>query len=120
MGASAAQCLEVDASSEIHVTLAAGEPYMSWNVQKMAKLDGLLRCDRTVPFVAERYAGYQHRRTKGDAYAEARGLSEHNVVQGAKTYVFRLSRNALAEHSMPIAATTRGQRADNTAVEAAS
>ena len=55
-----------------------------------------LRCDRVVPFDARSYPGYGHVRTKGDAYAAARDLRGDNVVEGAKTYVFKLTKEALA------------------------
>jgi len=95
--ASAAQCLEPLPRSEVHVTLKAGEPYNSWKVQQMAKMSGALRGDRVMPFDGMLYPGYAHCRTKGSAYAEARGFSDLNVMEGAKTYVFKLRKEALAE-----------------------
>ena len=50
---------------EIHVTLAHGPPYDSWDCVLIAKLAGL-RVRRCVPFEAARFAGYAHRRTLGD------------------------------------------------------
>jgi len=100
--ASAGRCLEPLPAAEVHITLKSGEPYASWRVEQLAKqasgaegdASPLLRCDRQVPFEASKYRGYSHRRTRGDAYAQARGLGEENVVSGARTYVFRPSREA--------------------------
>mmetsp|Transcript_95589 Transcript_95589/g.309681 ORF Transcript_95589/g.309681 Transcript_95589/m.309681 type:complete len:303 (-) Transcript_95589:104-1012(-) len=102
--ASAGRCLEPLPAAEVHITLKSGEPYASWRVEQLAKqasgaegdASPLLRCDRQVPFEASKYRGYSHRRTRGDAYAQARGLGEENVVSGARTYVFRPSREALS------------------------
>eukprot|EP00928_Gymnodinium_smaydae_P072596 TRINITY_DN55934_c0_g1_i1.p1 TRINITY_DN55934_c0_g1~~TRINITY_DN55934_c0_g1_i1.p1 ORF type:complete len:303 (-),score=50.53 TRINITY_DN55934_c0_g1_i1:148-1056(-) len=105
----AASCLEALPSAEIHITIRSGEPYNSWKVQQLAKdVDSddksrgrggegksRLRCDRVVPFEAKHYRGYQHQRTRGEAYAKARGLEDHNVVEGARTYVFKLRKEAL-------------------------
>lgn len=103
---SAAACLEPLATAEVHVTLKAGEPYASWHIEQLAKRAAVagdasgvaaLRCDRVVPFDANHYPGYTHRRTRGAAYAEGRGLSDENVVRGAKTYVFKLRKGALQD-----------------------
>lgn len=98
---SAAECLEPVPTSEVHVTMKAGQPYISWRIEQMAKLSGKLRCDRVLNFNAKLYPGYEHRRTRGDKYAAARGFNENNVLQGAKTYVFKLKKEGASEKRLP-------------------
>ena len=68
---------------EIHVTLAHGPPYDSWDCVLIAKLAGL-RVRRCVPFEAARFAGYAHRRTLGDDHAGDAKTAERK----SKTYAF--------------------------------
>ena len=68
---------------EIHVTLAHGPPYDSWDCVLIAKLAGL-RVRRCVPFEAARFACYAHRRTLGDDHAGDAKTAERK----SKTYAF--------------------------------
>merc|ERR1711974_501202 len=98
----------------------SGEPYNAWRVQQLAKEGAaarassgkaaMPRCDRVVPFSAGRFPGYTHRRTRGHGYESARGLDDRNVVTGARTYVFKLTAEALASTSSKATAASVSSR----------
>lgn len=91
---SAASCLKPPpAKAEIHVTLKEGEPYRSWKiVPACSRAADHLEVKTAIPFVPDRWPGYEHRRTIG---FEPQLSSQDNldIQKGAKTYIFGYKKN---------------------------
>ncbi|PNS18637.1 25S rRNA (uridine-N(3))-methyltransferase [Sphaceloma murrayae] len=78
-----AKALLTDQGSVI-VTLFEGEPYTLWNIRDLARHSGLV-VQRSFKFEAERYPGYEHRRTLGNVEGGGGWKGEE---RDARTYVF--------------------------------
>lgn len=68
----------------IIVTLFEGEPYTLWNIKDLGRHSGL-QVQRSFKFDAEKYPGYEHRRTLGNIEGGGGWKGEDRE---ARTYVF--------------------------------
>ncbi|KAJ3330277.1 hypothetical protein HDU93_000466 [Gonapodya sp. JEL0774] len=73
---------------QVHVVLKEKEPYLSWNIKKIAKEAGL-RCLRSWEWSFQWYPGYVHRRTLG--FKEGLSVPNNEELKGkCREYCFVL------------------------------
>ncbi|RKP33286.1 hypothetical protein BJ085DRAFT_23300 [Dimargaris cristalligena] len=76
------------APGKIHIATKTGLPYDEWRVRDLAVSTRKLVCQTTMPFRAELFPGYEHRRTLGYKEGMSVGGNEEIQKSPAKLYVF--------------------------------